>query len=464
MVVVLQHHRCHRALRLLRRCWRRATIAVVAAIAATLCPACERDTTPTESAGTTSEAITNGMPSTGDLGVAALMAGGALLCTATLVAPRVLLTAAHCLAGGTMPTAFFGAAPQGDAGASIAVIATRVHPAFDPSTLANDVAMALLAQDAPAGATPWPLPAAPLDSGSVGLPLRLVGFGLTAPGDSSPPQKRVGTAKLTSLVATQLVIAPSPSQPCDGDSGGPAFATIGGVEAIVGVTSSGDAQCTQGGHDTRVDAYTSFVSTWLRATGEGAAGPGDRCWYAANCAASAGECAAALDDRALSFCAPPCGQGGSCPAGLACLDGADGRSSCRHAPPSPGAIGAACTASSDCEGASCVAPASGGATVCAPTCFPDLKGFCTTGTRCQAVAGDAGASACFASAPKGAQGASGGCSVAGLRPQAGPRRDEPAGAAATFAALAFLAARSIARLRSRHACAGARCRTDRGAP
>jgi hypothetical protein len=441
----------------------RAALAVVTAIAAALCPACDGDPGPTESTASTSEAITNGTLATGDLGVAALMEGGALLCTATLVAPRVLLTAAHCLAGGAMPTAFFGAAPQGDAGASIAVIATRVHPAFDSSTLANDVAMALLAQDAPVGATPWPLPATPLDSSSVGLSLRLVGFGLTVAGDTSPPQKRVGTATLSSLAATQLVLTPSPSQPCDGDSGGPAFATIGGVEVVVGVTSSGDAQCTQGGHDTRVDAYTSFISTWLRATAEGAAGAGDRCWYAANCAASADECVAALDDPALSFCSPPCGQGGSCPAGLACLAGTDGRSLCRHAPPSPGATGATCSAASDCEGANCVAPASGGGTVCAPTCFPDLQGFCSSGTVCQVAAGDAGASACFVPAPKGAQKGSAGCSATGLRAQGDPR-DERSRPVAAFAALVLLAARSIARVRGRRASADARCRTGRGAP
>ncbi|HTQ46402.1 MAG TPA: trypsin-like serine protease [Polyangiaceae bacterium] len=446
------------------QCRQGAAIAVVTAIVATLCPACEGDHRPSEPTASTGEAITNGTTTTGDLGVAALMDGAALRCTATLIAPRVLLTAAHCLPDGELPTAFFGAAPQGDAGASIAVVATRVHPAFDPSTLANDVAMALLAQDAPSGATPWPLPSAPLGSSSVGLSLRLVGFGQTAAGDSSPPQKRVGTATLASLAATQLVLTPAPSQPCEGDSGGPAFATIGGVEVVVGVTSSGDAQCSQGGHDTRVDAFTSFISPWVRATAEGAAGPGDRCWYAANCAASAGECAEALDDPTLSFCSPPCGQGGSCPAGLACLAGTDaGSALCRHAPPSPGAAGSACSATSDCEGANCVAPASGGSTVCATTCFPDLMGFCSSGTVCQAVAGDGGASACFASAAKSAQGGSGGCSAAGPRAST-DAGDEPAAPLVTFGAFALLAARALARLRARRACAGARCRTGRGAP
>ena len=85
------------------------------------------------------------------------------------------------------------------------------------------------------------------------------------------------------------------------------------------------------------------------------------------------------------------------------------------------------------------------------------------GTACQAVAGDGGASACFASAAKGAQGGSGGCSAAGPRPLMDPR-DEPSGPLATFGAFALLAARALARLRSRRACVDARFRTGRGEP
>jgi hypothetical protein len=453
MVVVRQHHRGHRDLRLLTA-------------AAGLCVACGGgDARPTEgAAASASEAITNGTPTTGDLGVAALVEGGTLVCTATLVSPRVLLTAGHCLADGAMPDAFFGSAPQGGTGTTIQIIATRVDPAFDASSLTNDIAMALLADDAPAGATPWPLPPGPLGASSVGMPLRIVGFGQTGPGDTSPPQKRTGAASLGMLSATQFALMPSPSQTCEGDSGGPAFATIGGVEVVVGVTSSGGAQCNQGATDTRVDAYASFVTPWLAATAAGAAGPGDRCWYAANCAASAGACTAALDDASLSFCAPPCGAGASCPAGLACIAGGDGAKLCRHTPPSPGAAGSACTTSSDCDDASCVAPASGGGPVCAPTCFPDLQGFCSSGTQCRPVAGDAGASACFAPASnRDAAVGGGGCSAAGARSRSDPR-DEPAGPAACCAALALLAARWSARLRNRRACAGARCRTDRDAP
>jgi hypothetical protein len=46
---------------------------------------------------------------------------------------------------------------------------------------------------------------------------------------------------------------------CNGDSGGPAFAEVGGELLLAGVTSYGDPSCTQYGVDTRVDVYASFL-------------------------------------------------------------------------------------------------------------------------------------------------------------------------------------------------------------
>ncbi len=344
--------------------------------------------------GARAGAITNGAADSGDAGVVALMQGNALQCTATLIAPRLLVTAAHCVPDGALPEAYFGSAP-GDGGPRVAILAVRRQPAFDAMTLSNDIAMALLADAAPAGATPWPLPAAPLDGSAVGLPLRLVGFGRTSAGDTSAPEKRAGTTVLASLTATELGFAPSPSQTCEGDSGGPAFATVGGVEAIVGVTSSGDAACTAMARDLRVDAYAApFLMPWMAATAEGGAGIGDRCWYAANCSPGAGDCVPALDDASLSFCSPSCA--GGCPSGLKCLAGSDGSLLCRHPPPSPGATGAPCSDDGACDAGHCVARAGSTATVCAPTCFTDLPGFCSAGFECAAVAGGGGQSACFA--------------------------------------------------------------------
>ena len=367
-------------------------------------------------------AITNGADDDADPGVVALLQGSTLVCTATLIAPRLLLTAAHCVSGDAMPDAYFGSVP-GDGGPRVAIAAVRRHPAFDAATLHDDVAMALLAEAAPAGATPWPTPATPI---AAGASLRLVGFGRTAAGDTSAPRKRAGTTTVATVSADELTFAPSPSQTCEGDSGGPAFATLEGVEAIVGVTSSGDAACTTLARDMRVDVFAdTFVAPWVAATADGAAGAGDRCWYAENCAAGAGECAAALDDATLSFCAPPCD--GGCPGGLACLADSDGRRLCRHSPPSPGAAGARCGDDGDCNGTHCVARTSGEPTVCAQSCFTDLPGFCGGELECAAIAGGNGAAACFAK-PRG------GCAFAGAT-------DGDAGALVAIAALLIALAR-----------------------
>jgi hypothetical protein len=413
VVLLLRHHGGHRALRLLST--RVAGAAVLAAALASCgdAPRADQRTHEGTNVGTSESAITNGTATTGDLGVAALLQGGTLLCTATLIAPRVLLTAAHCLPGAPYPDAFFGSAPAG-AGTTLHVIAVLRDPTFDASALTDDIAMALLDGDAPAGATPWPLPTTLLGASSVGLALRLVGFGRTGPSDTTPAEKRVGTAIVGSLTPTELTFSPSPSQTCSGDSGGPAFATSDGVEAIVAVTSSGDPSCAQTATDTRVDAYESFITPWLAATAEGGAAAGGRCWYAANCAASAGTCAAALDDATLSFCAPACGASDACPAGLQCLAGSDGARLCRHPTPSPGALGSACHAATDCADATCLAPASNGGSVCTLSCFQDLPGFCASGYTCATVADqDGGASACFAPATASRANANSGCNAGG---------------------------------------------------
>jgi hypothetical protein len=426
----------------------RTAAAVALALAVASCAAGDG----AQPVGSSISPITQGTPTSGDLGVVALLESGTLVCTATLVAPRVLLTAAHCLPDGALPAAYFGESPQSGA-ATVALLAAVRHPGFDPTTLTNDLAMALLAEASPAGATPWPLPSAPLGPGSIGIPLRLVGFGRTGPDDTTPAQKRQGTTTVASLTADQLTFGPSPSQTCTGDSGGPAFATLGGVEVIVGVTSSGDPQCDQMGRDMRVDAYASFITPWLRATAAGAAGPGDRCYYPENCAASAGSCSPALDDPTLSFCAPACSSSEGCPAGLQCLADGSGAKLCRHTPPSPGALGSTCEADGDCATGSCLAPATGGGTVCASTCFQDLSGFCMDGSRCLTAAGDAGVSACFtpqSAAAAAATASGGGCDIPAARSQGeqsgrGRRGASPAGAA--FAIGAALACRRRRRRR-----------------
>jgi hypothetical protein len=83
--------------------------------------------------------------------------------------------------------------------------------------------------------------------------LRVVGYG---EGD-----KQSGTARVTQVDDLDLRVEAAPSQPCRGDSGGPALAALEGGEVLMGVVSSGDPECAAFARLIRVDTVTDdFVA------------------------------------------------------------------------------------------------------------------------------------------------------------------------------------------------------------
>jgi hypothetical protein len=325
-------------------------------------------------------AITGGAAPSDDAAVVELARSGALVCSGTVIAPRAILTAAHCASAG-VTDATSGAV-------TATVIGWRVDPDFDPATLAHDVAIAIV--DPPITTIAPAALAADPDGLAVGGLVRVVGFGLASAGDTQAPARRSGTSQIGALTADAIATVAAPSQTCEGDSGGPAFA--GAV--VVGVASSGDAACTGGASHARIAAHRAFVDAAAARVADGAAAAGERCADDANCAAGAGPCVPGVDEPRWSYCTPACGSGGACPDGLVCAGGA-----CRHDGPSPGAMGASCASGADCASGICLAPAGATARVCTDACFPDLPGLCPSGLACAAA--DDGGDACFAPAPPG---------------------------------------------------------------
>jgi len=210
-------------------------------------------------------AITGGTLDQGDPAVAALLGGGQLHCTATLIAPDVLLTAAHCLAG-VDPAELAVVFGSGTGGPHLAVIDALPHPDFGPLTLSNDIGLVRLA--APVDVPPAPLSPQPFAPWLRGRPARVVGFGLTTAAPPRPgqvvaaPAKRSGDTVIQDYDDTAFDLLPAPSHTCFGDSGGPVLVELDGVELLAGVTSAGDAGCSDWARATRVDAYLDFVTTY----------------------------------------------------------------------------------------------------------------------------------------------------------------------------------------------------------
>ncbi len=199
-----------------------------------------------------------------------------LTCTGTLIAPDVVLTAAHCLhfLGRRLPG--FVLAPQvATATPETTVRALRVviHPKFvvragDGAPL-HDLALVLLERPL-RGVAPETLLSKSEGAGIVaGAGVDLVGYGQMTRDTTVVGTKNRGRSKLVETRPFEWVVgAPSVPQNCDGDSGGPAFVEIAGKRRLMGISSRAlddKAPCVGGTIHARVDAESDWITAALRA-------------------------------------------------------------------------------------------------------------------------------------------------------------------------------------------------------
>jgi secreted trypsin-like serine protease len=230
--------------------------------------------------------IIGGVNDTGDNAVFALFASqpgarNGSLCTATLIAPKVLLHAAHCvdpreIGSGNVFVAIQGSSLSDRNQKRFQIVKTAFDTKFNPNRLqdGHDVGVSFLAA-APPNTTPIAFNKVAMSQALVGKPVRLVGFGVNVQGSnpSGAGVKRQVTTVLDSIDPARngqlLQIGKFDKQTCNGDSGGPAFMKLdpkSNVETIVGVTSFGAAGCVgNGGFDTRVDTQLAFINAALAA-------------------------------------------------------------------------------------------------------------------------------------------------------------------------------------------------------
>lgn len=225
-------------------------------------------------------------------------------CTGTVVAPRIVLTAAHCVE--SVETGVFSQPAEYKVAIGVAnpkqssadnvfdVVATHVFPSFDPGIIHGDAAILVLSRPTSAPALALAGAAdAPLYAG--GATVSVAGWGLTAAENRQAPSSLRSTTMVVQNDSTckrrtrgfykeyspalQLCLLSPPadkSGTCFGDSGGPAISQrADGTPVELAVISVVGPLCTPKSPNvlTRVDFVSTWVTEWIAATEAGAPAP-----------------------------------------------------------------------------------------------------------------------------------------------------------------------------------------------
>jgi hypothetical protein len=183
-------------------------------------------------------------------------------CSATVVGPRTLIIAAHCVGNGG--TASFSV------GANRYSSRCTHHPEYRRNSTA-DWAMCLI--NAPVPNVPYERLL--LDAGVVqnGMNVRLTGYGCVRPGGGGGNDGifRIGTARVTRLPSGSNydTVTAGGAALCFGDSGGAAYVLeANGQRRIFGINSRGDIRTTSYLSSTYTASFRNFVSSWAQSNGQ----------------------------------------------------------------------------------------------------------------------------------------------------------------------------------------------------
>jgi len=212
------------------------------------------------------------------------------ICSGTLIAPTVYLTAAHCTQfftddlaplGFTALVSFDNPIPTG----SLTTKKTRLIPVTQVITNPNfnqaqsdsgDIGLLLLPEDSTRGITPATLPTEGLldqlaaQNGLKGAVFTAVGYGLqnyvTGGGpptfkDENPIPRMFAFSSFNSLNGGYIRLSQNPATgdggTCFGDSGGPNFLNVNGTQILAATTVTGDAVCRSTNVDYRLDTASA---------------------------------------------------------------------------------------------------------------------------------------------------------------------------------------------------------------
>jgi V8-like Glu-specific endopeptidase len=274
-------------------------------------------------------AIIGGKVELGHPAVGAVV-GWAHICTGTLVSPKIVVTAAHCLLADD-PVKNFGLGPSIDNATDVFNIVKAIpHPQFQQAQVDNAIVqihdIAVLVLDKEAKVSPMKYRTQTLN-GTEGKPITFVGYGQSSL--SNPDM--VGTkmyvdssiGDVNSYGFWNFTSPSNPKNTCGGDSGGPAILATGGVEEVAGVVSAGDANCVKDGWNTRVDIHAAWIGGLIVQYDPGGVQPAQ----CGNGACEVGETEASCPadcQGAQTGLGDPCNSPSDCTSPLVCVTATDG--------------------------------------------------------------------------------------------------------------------------------------------
>jgi secreted trypsin-like serine protease len=208
------------------------------------------------------------------------------ICSGTLIAPDVFLTASHCTvyfeqnlapAGYTAFVSFDNPIPFGDLTSKstklVAVTQVVSNPGYNQAQSdSGDIAVLLVDSRQTRGITPAVLSAAGLldqlaaqnglknsvfTAAGYGVQNRVTGGGTPFFQDLNPVPRMYSFSSFDSLNGGYIRLSQNPSTgnggTCFGDSGGPNFLNVDGTRTLVAITITGDSVCRSPNVDLRLD-------------------------------------------------------------------------------------------------------------------------------------------------------------------------------------------------------------------